>query len=184
MGLRSRTAASGSEEQKKTSCASSYGGGAPPGDLPDGGAGPPDPKRGIGIGLLAKTPLDYRRPPKRNHTRRRRIQNLLYDALERPRGWALLYHAFVGGRGSRGGGVQRGPGPEGTGSRGSGVQRGRGPEGTGSREDRVGCAVLLMKGLSWRGLWTPQRTPGPEASGPLRGPLVLRPLDPLEDPWS
>ncbi|XP_068423901.1 potassium voltage-gated channel subfamily KQT member 3 [Clinocottus analis] len=97
MVLRSRAAASGSEEQKKTS-------GAPPGDLLDHGAEKDaalllEVKRGvqpgIGIGLLAKTPLNYSRPAKRSNTRRRRIQNLLYDALERPRGWALLYHAFV-----------------------------------------------------------------------------------------
>ncbi|MBN3271530.1 KCNQ3 protein, partial [Polyodon spathula] len=31
----------------------------------------------------------------RNNVKYRRIQNLIYDALERPRGWALLYHAFV-----------------------------------------------------------------------------------------
>uniref|UniRef100_G3PTC7 Potassium voltage-gated channel subfamily Q member 3 n=1 Tax=Gasterosteus aculeatus aculeatus TaxID=481459 RepID=G3PTC7_GASAC len=104
MGLRSRTVASGSEEQKQT-C------GAPPGDLDQGTGGADrdgalllaapgreDFKRGsqgIGIGLLAKTPLNYTGPAKRNNNRRRRIQNLLYDALERPRGWALLYHAFV-----------------------------------------------------------------------------------------
>lgn len=101
MGLRSRTVASGSEEQKKPS------GAAPPlGDLLDqgGGAekdgalllvGPVRGNQGIGIGLLAKTPLSYTRPVKRNTIRRRRVQNLIYDALERPRGWALLYHAFV-----------------------------------------------------------------------------------------
>ncbi|XP_033914224.3 potassium voltage-gated channel subfamily KQT member 3-like [Acipenser ruthenus] len=47
------------------------------------------------LGLLAKTPLGYTRPVKRNNVTYRRIQNLIYDALERPRGWALLYHAFV-----------------------------------------------------------------------------------------
>ncbi|XP_077471803.1 potassium voltage-gated channel subfamily KQT member 3 isoform X2 [Stigmatopora argus] len=52
-------------------------------------------RQGAAFGLLAKTPLDYSQPAKRNNARRRRIQNLLYDALERPRGWALLYHAFV-----------------------------------------------------------------------------------------
>ncbi|XP_042284427.1 potassium voltage-gated channel subfamily KQT member 3 [Thunnus maccoyii] len=105
MGLRSRTVASGSEEQKKHS-------GAPPGDLLDQGTGGADKdgalllvapgredfkrgSQGIGIGLLAKTPLNYTRPAKRNNIRKRKIQNLLYDALERPRGWALLYHAFV-----------------------------------------------------------------------------------------
>ncbi|XP_074841713.1 potassium voltage-gated channel subfamily KQT member 3 [Carettochelys insculpta] len=46
-----------------------------------------------GIGLLAKTPLS--RPVKRNNAKYRRIQTLIYDALERPRGWALVYHAFV-----------------------------------------------------------------------------------------
>uniref|UniRef100_H2LQ97 Potassium voltage-gated channel subfamily Q member 3 n=1 Tax=Oryzias latipes TaxID=8090 RepID=H2LQ97_ORYLA len=106
MGLRSRTVASGSEEQKKNP-------GAPPGDPLDqsigGGAdkdgtqllvgpGREDCRRGgpgIGIGLLARTPLSYTRPVKRNNIRKRKIQNLIYDALERPRGWALLYHAFV-----------------------------------------------------------------------------------------
>lgn len=105
MGLRSRTVASGSEEQKKTS-------GAPPsGDLLDqSGAGGVDKDgalllmgredfkrgtQGITIGLLAKTPLNYTRPVKRNNIRKRKIQNLIYDTLERPRGWALLYHAFV-----------------------------------------------------------------------------------------
>ncbi|KAM7379820.1 hypothetical protein PAMP_005342 [Pampus punctatissimus] len=104
MGLRSRTVASGSEEKKHS--------GAPPGDLLDQGAGGADKdgalllvapgredfkrgSQGIGIGLLAKTPLNYTRPAKRNNIRKRKIQNLLYDALERPRGWALLYHAFV-----------------------------------------------------------------------------------------
>ncbi|XP_056148915.1 potassium voltage-gated channel subfamily KQT member 3 [Lampris incognitus] len=103
MGLRSRNVASGSEEQREKKA------GAPPGDLdqgagPDrdgalllvGAAGREDFKRGSqGFGLLAKTPLGYTRPVKRNNIRRRRIQNLIYDALERPRGWALLYHAFV-----------------------------------------------------------------------------------------
>lgn len=112
MGLRSRTVAGGSVEQKKAP------GGAPgdPAGPEQGGAacggggadrdgalllvqvGRDELKRGshgIGFGLLAKTPLNYSRPTKRNHLRRRRIQNLIYDALERPRGWALLYHAFV-----------------------------------------------------------------------------------------
>uniref|UniRef100_A0A3B3VH15 Potassium voltage-gated channel subfamily Q member 3 n=2 Tax=Poecilia TaxID=8080 RepID=A0A3B3VH15_9TELE len=101
------TVASGSEEQKKTSGAPL----PPSGDLLDqsggGGAdkdgalllvGREDFKRGapgITIGLLAKTPLSYTRPAKRNNIRKRKIQNLIYDTLERPRGWALLYHAFV-----------------------------------------------------------------------------------------
>lgn len=103
MGLRSRTAASGAEERRKSS-------GAPPAELLEPSAGGLDKdaalllhgrdelkrgSQGIGIGLLAKTPLNYSRPAKRNHVLQRRVQNLIYDALERPRGWALLYHAFV-----------------------------------------------------------------------------------------
>lgn len=102
MGLRSRSAASGSEDHKKD-----------PPDHQQGGVGVDkdgallavataavvaDYKRGsqgTAIGLLAKTPLNYSRPAKRNNARKRRIQNLIYDTLERPRGWALLYHAFV-----------------------------------------------------------------------------------------
>ncbi|XP_053738852.1 potassium voltage-gated channel subfamily KQT member 3 isoform X1 [Synchiropus splendidus] len=104
MGLRSRTVASGSEELRKQP--------PPPGDAPDHGTVPTDKdgalllvapghheykrgSQGLTIGLLAKTPLNYSRPTKRTNIRRRRIQNQLYDALERPRGWALLYHAFV-----------------------------------------------------------------------------------------
>lgn len=108
MGLRFRAVANVSEEQKKKSFA-----GAPPSPLPppssvdlleqggvdkDGalllvaaGRG----SQGIGVGLLAKTPLNYTRPNKRSKLRKRKIQNLIYDTLERPRGWALLYHAFV-----------------------------------------------------------------------------------------
>lgn len=60
------------------------------------GAGKEDVKRNPqGIGLLAKTPLNCSRPVKRNNAKLRRAQTLIYDALERPRGWALLYHAFV-----------------------------------------------------------------------------------------
>lgn len=102
MGIRSRNVANGAEEQRDTKTA------ALPGDLEPGtgadkdgalllvGPGRDDFKRGSqGFGLLAKTPLGYTRPVKRNNLRKRRIQNLIYDALERPRGWALLYHAFV-----------------------------------------------------------------------------------------
>ncbi|XP_057713855.1 potassium voltage-gated channel subfamily KQT member 3 isoform X2 [Corythoichthys intestinalis] len=89
MGLRSRSAASG-PDQRKTE---------PPEQCGEGGDRDEDCKRGsrqgTAFGLLAKTPLNYSRPAKRNNARRRRIQNLVYDALERPRGWALLYHAFV-----------------------------------------------------------------------------------------
>ncbi|XP_067109005.1 potassium voltage-gated channel subfamily KQT member 3 [Osmerus mordax] len=102
MGIRSRNVGNGSEEQRDKKAS------ALPGDLDQGAGadkdgalllvapGRDDFKRvSTGIGLLAKTPLGYTRPTKRNNIRKRRIQNLIYDTLERPRGWALLYHAFV-----------------------------------------------------------------------------------------
>ncbi|KAJ8011395.1 hypothetical protein DPEC_G00057750 [Dallia pectoralis] len=104
MGIRSRSVAHGSEEQQREKQMP-----APPVDLDQGAGvdkdgallllvapGKEDFKRSTqGFGLLAKTPLGYTRPVKRNNIRKRRVQTLIYDALERPRGWALLYHAFV-----------------------------------------------------------------------------------------
>ncbi|KAM4705562.1 potassium voltage-gated channel subfamily KQT member 3 isoform 2-T2 [Rhinophrynus dorsalis] len=101
MGLKSRHAV-GQEEEKKSGLAgdlepASLGSGVDKdGTLLLVGAGKEDVKRNPqGIGLLAKTPLSCSRPVKRNNAKYRRIQTLIYDALERPRGWALLYHAFV-----------------------------------------------------------------------------------------
>ncbi|RXN38851.1 potassium voltage-gated channel subfamily KQT member 3 [Labeo rohita] len=102
MGIRSRNATNGAEDPRERKsalagdleqCAGQERDGAL---LLVGSGREPDFKRGSqNIGLLAKTPLGYTRPVKRNNIRKRRIQNLIYDALERPRGWALLYHAFV-----------------------------------------------------------------------------------------
>ncbi|KAA0718742.1 Potassium voltage-gated channel subfamily KQT member 3 [Triplophysa tibetana] len=102
MGIRSRNAASGTEDSRERKsalagelekCAGQERDGA---FLLVGSGKETDFKRGSqNIGLLAKTPLGYTRPVKRNNLRMRRIQSLIYDALERPRGWALLYHAFV-----------------------------------------------------------------------------------------
>ncbi|KAM8966188.1 potassium voltage-gated channel subfamily KQT member 3 isoform 1-T1 [Pelodytes ibericus] len=104
MGLKSRHSGGhpGDEQEKKNSLA----GDLEPGSLGAGvdkdgtlllvGAGKEDVKRNPqGISLLAKTPLSCSRPVKRNNAKYRRIQTLIYDALERPRGWALLYHALV-----------------------------------------------------------------------------------------
>ncbi|KAJ6654314.1 hypothetical protein lerEdw1_007236 [Lerista edwardsae] len=47
------------------------------------------------LGLLG-TPLPG--PPgarSASHKRYRRLQNCLYNVLERPRGWAFIYHAFM-----------------------------------------------------------------------------------------
>ncbi|XP_032650938.1 potassium voltage-gated channel subfamily KQT member 3 [Chelonoidis abingdonii] len=110
MGLKSRKAAAagnaggGEQEEKKVGLAAAdleqgslaLGAGADKdGTLLLEGAGKEDggKRNPQGIGLLAKTPLS--RPVKRNNAKYRRIQTLIYDALERPRGWALLYHAFV-----------------------------------------------------------------------------------------
>ncbi|XP_067886953.1 potassium voltage-gated channel subfamily KQT member 3 [Heterodontus francisci] len=46
-----------------------------------------------GLSLLTK-PLSYSQPSKRKAACRK-LQNFIYDALERPGGWALVYHAFV-----------------------------------------------------------------------------------------
>uniref|UniRef100_A0A6I8PVL7 Potassium voltage-gated channel subfamily Q member 3 n=1 Tax=Xenopus tropicalis TaxID=8364 RepID=A0A6I8PVL7_XENTR len=100
MGLKSRHSA-GQEEKKAAHVGdgeqTSLGAGVDKdGTLLLVGPGKEEVKRNPqGIGLLAKTPLSCSRPVKRNNAKYRRIQTLIYDALERPRGWALLYHAFV-----------------------------------------------------------------------------------------
>ncbi|XP_078506555.1 potassium voltage-gated channel subfamily KQT member 2 [Lissotriton helveticus] len=56
-------------------------------------AGSEDLKRG---GILSKPRgvAGTGRPPKRNALYRK-LQNFLYNVLERPRGWAFIYHAYV-----------------------------------------------------------------------------------------
>ncbi|XP_078541678.1 potassium voltage-gated channel subfamily KQT member 3 [Lissotriton helveticus] len=106
MGLKSRSAGSdagGRQEEKKAGLAGdveqtslALGAGADKEGTLLIGAGKEETKRNPqGISLLAKTPLSCSRPVKRHNAKLRRIQTLIYDALERPRGWALLYHAFV-----------------------------------------------------------------------------------------
>ncbi|XP_048351849.1 potassium voltage-gated channel subfamily KQT member 5 isoform X2 [Sphaerodactylus townsendi] len=47
------------------------------------------------MSLLGK-PLSYSsNPTHRRNAKYRRLQNYLYNVLERPRGWAFIYHAFV-----------------------------------------------------------------------------------------
>ena len=41
-----------------------------------------------------RSSISAKRPPKRNAFYRR-LQNFLYNVLERPRGWAFIYHAYV-----------------------------------------------------------------------------------------
>ncbi|CAB1427417.1 unnamed protein product [Pleuronectes platessa] len=58
------------------------------------GAGAAERKQGARLSLLGK-PLTYSAQSGRRNARYRRLQNLLYNVLERPREWAFVYHAFV-----------------------------------------------------------------------------------------
>ncbi|XP_036402399.1 potassium voltage-gated channel subfamily KQT member 5 [Megalops cyprinoides] len=51
-------------------------------------------KQGARLSLLGK-PLTYSAQSGRRNARYRRLQNYLYNVLERPRAWAFVYHAFV-----------------------------------------------------------------------------------------
>lgn len=63
-----------------------------------GGGGPRENRRGkqgARMSLLGK-PLSYSSSQSGRRTvKYRRVQNYLYNVLERPRGWAFVYHAFV-----------------------------------------------------------------------------------------
>eukprot|EP00061_Rhincodon_typus_P008234 g30669.t1 len=50
----------------------------------------PGPKEGLN---LLNKPLSHNQLNRRKATYRK-LQNFIYDALERPGGWALVYHAF------------------------------------------------------------------------------------------
>lgn len=51
-------------------------------------------KQGARLSLLGK-PFIYSAQSGRRNVRYRRLQNYLYNVLERPRAWAFIYHAFV-----------------------------------------------------------------------------------------
>ncbi|KAJ3614622.1 hypothetical protein NHX12_018193 [Muraenolepis orangiensis] len=51
-------------------------------------------RQGVRLSLLGK-PLIYSAQSGRRTVRYRRLQNCLYNVLERPRGWAYFYHALV-----------------------------------------------------------------------------------------
>lgn len=51
-------------------------------------------KQAARLSLLGK-PLVYSAQSGRRNVRYRRLQNYLYNVLERPRAWAFIYHAFV-----------------------------------------------------------------------------------------
>ncbi|XP_041645347.1 potassium voltage-gated channel subfamily KQT member 5 isoform X2 [Cheilinus undulatus] len=58
------------------------------------GAAGTERKQGARLSLLGK-PLTYSAQSGRRNARYRRLQNYLYNVLERPREWAFIYHAFV-----------------------------------------------------------------------------------------
>ncbi|XP_054456066.1 potassium voltage-gated channel subfamily KQT member 5 [Anoplopoma fimbria] len=55
---------------------------------------PGERKQGARLSLLGK-PLTYSAQSGRRNASYRRLQNYLYNVLERPREWAFIYHAFV-----------------------------------------------------------------------------------------
>ncbi|XP_039720740.1 potassium voltage-gated channel subfamily KQT member 2 isoform X2 [Pteropus medius] len=57
-------------------------------------AGSEAPKRGSILSKPRAGGAGAGKPPKRNAVYRR-LQNFLYNVLERPRGWAFIYHAYV-----------------------------------------------------------------------------------------
>uniref|UniRef100_A0AAQ5Y9C2 Potassium voltage-gated channel, KQT-like subfamily, member 5a n=1 Tax=Amphiprion ocellaris TaxID=80972 RepID=A0AAQ5Y9C2_AMPOC len=61
---------------------------------PAAGAAAAERKQGARLSLLGK-PLTYSAQSGRRNARYRRLQNYLYNVLERPREWAFVYHAFV-----------------------------------------------------------------------------------------
>ncbi|XP_075718145.1 potassium voltage-gated channel subfamily KQT member 5 [Rhinoderma darwinii] len=66
-------------------------GGGPGGGLQESRRG----KQGARMSLLGK-PLSYNSSQScRRNVKYRRLQNYLYNVLERPRGWAFVYHVFV-----------------------------------------------------------------------------------------
>nr|KAF6505644.1 potassium voltage-gated channel subfamily Q member 5 [Rousettus aegyptiacus] len=74
-----------------TRAAALGGGGGGSGGLRESRRG----KQGARMSLLGK-PLSYTSSQScRRNVKYRRVQNYLYNVLERPRGWAFIYHAFV-----------------------------------------------------------------------------------------
>ncbi|XP_024864550.1 potassium voltage-gated channel subfamily KQT member 5 isoform X2 [Kryptolebias marmoratus] len=59
-----------------------------------GAAGADRNHQGARLSLLGK-PLIYSSQSGRRNARYRKLQNCLYNVLERPRAWAFVYHAFV-----------------------------------------------------------------------------------------
>ncbi|XP_054578203.1 potassium voltage-gated channel subfamily KQT member 5 isoform X5 [Eptesicus fuscus] len=78
--------------------AAALGGGGGGGGGGSGGGGLRESRRGkqgARMSLLGK-PLSYTSSQScRRNVKYRRVQNYLYNVLERPRGWAFIYHAFV-----------------------------------------------------------------------------------------
>ncbi|XP_073777019.1 potassium voltage-gated channel subfamily KQT member 5 isoform X1 [Danio rerio] len=65
-----------------------------PGTTGAGGSENQRRNQGARLSLLGK-PLAYSAQSGRRNARYRKLQNYLYNVLERPRAWAFVYHAFV-----------------------------------------------------------------------------------------
>lgn len=58
-------------------------------------AGSESSKRGSILGRPRSSVSTGRPRPSKKNASYRKLQNFLYNALERPRGWAFIYHAYV-----------------------------------------------------------------------------------------
>ncbi|XP_074782107.1 potassium voltage-gated channel subfamily KQT member 4 isoform X3 [Athene noctua] len=76
----------------RTEGAGPPGGTPPPAGTPPSGDTPPPRRRGL---LAGSRPGAASRPAGPPRCCRRRLQNCLYNVLERPRGWAFVYHVFI-----------------------------------------------------------------------------------------
>ncbi|XP_051650373.1 potassium voltage-gated channel subfamily KQT member 4 [Manacus candei] len=83
-------AAMAGERRPALTAVRTEGAGTPAGGTPP----PPPPPRRRGL-LAGPRPGAAPRPAGAPRCCRRRLQNCLYNVLERPRGWAFIYHVFI-----------------------------------------------------------------------------------------
>ncbi|XP_077045761.1 potassium voltage-gated channel subfamily KQT member 4 isoform X2 [Agelaius phoeniceus] len=85
-------AAAGGERRAALTAVRTEGSEGTPGPPPPP---PPPPPRRRGLLLAGPRPGAAPRPAGAPRCCRRRLQNCLYNVLERPRGWAFIYHVFI-----------------------------------------------------------------------------------------
>ncbi|XP_066060357.1 potassium voltage-gated channel subfamily KQT member 4 [Chamaea fasciata] len=86
-------AAAGGERRAALTAVRTEGSGTPGSGTPPPPP-PPPPARRLGL-LAGPRPGAAPRPAGAPRCCRRRLQNCLYNVLERPRGWAFIYHVFI-----------------------------------------------------------------------------------------